>query len=282
MANNKQNSAELSNNYTSISFRDNKILSASDLYILKETDITYLHYHDYLEIGYCLKGHGVFNINNHLLGFEPGDVVIIPSGFNHLAMSLPNTESSWIWLYPHTKITEIYKNLLPGVLHWTDHYLLTSEVKMLTLEYKNRDLPHYDKRIESRLHIILSEYHLILKTTSIKDLGENITTSPLLSRAIQIIYKQSAHGLTVERIAEQCNITPSGLYRIFQKELNCSPKTYIDRYRVRMACGSLKTKDSSISYIAHSLGFGSISSFNRTFKRITGFTPSKYIKRLND
>ncbi len=280
MADIMQNSAELTNIYTHINFRENRILSTSDLYILKETDITYLHYHNYLEIGYCIQGHGIFNINNHLLGFESGDVVMIPKGYNHLAMSLPNTTSSWIWLYPSTEITDSYKKLIPGVFHWTDHSLLTSEVKRLIDECKNRDLPHFDKRIESRLHIILSEYLLILETTSIKALGDNMSTSPLLSRAIQIIYKQSTNELTVESIANQCNITTSGLYRIFQKELQCSPKKYIDRYRVRMACGSIKSKVSSISYLAQSLGFGSISSFNRTFKKITGFSPSEYIKRL--
>lgn len=281
MANTNQNNADLNKIYTPIKFSKKELCEVSDPYLLNDKDITYLHYHDLYEIGCCLEGNGLFNIENTLYGFEPNDIVIIPPNTKHLAISLQGTNSSWIWIYPNHEFTEKYNKIRTGIYHWSSNPDLIEEVKRLIKESKKSSNNNYIIRMASRLHIIFTELISIQKSPLDKNSkNTGIKTSDRVSRAIQIIYKESKNGLTVENLAKSCNITTSGLFRIFKKELNCSPKVYIDRYKIRMSCGLLKTTDYPIAYISQLIGFTSLSSFNRTFKKVMTLSPRDWLKNI--
>jgi len=50
------------------------------------------------------------------------------------------------------------------------------------------------------------------------------------------------------------------------------------RRQVSAAITEMLKSDCSLSYIAASVGFENLKTFERTFKKITGYTPSKYRK----
>ena len=51
---------------------------------------------------------------------------------------------------------------------------------------------------------------------------------------------------------------------------------YIQSMRVRFACDMLMETDRRISEISETAGFGTIRSFNRSFRESTGMTPLDY------
>ncbi|MGC4040665.1 MAG: helix-turn-helix transcriptional regulator [Flavobacterium sp.] len=85
--------------------------------------------------------------------------------------------------------------------------------------------------------------------------------------------------LTLDKVAEELNISKSHLSRLINKELNTSFPDYINQLRIKEAQYYLKHPDfSNYTLVAIGLeaGFASKTTFNNTFKKVTGMTPSEY------
>ena len=61
--------------------------------------IDYLHFHNYLEIGYCYDGTGTLAIGKEKYRYEKNCFSIIPQNCIHTTDSDPNTISSWEYLF---------------------------------------------------------------------------------------------------------------------------------------------------------------------------------------
>ena len=66
---------------------------------------------------------------------------------------------------------------------------------------------------------------------------------------------------------------------ISQKE---TPNSYLKHYRIMKSCQLLKDTNRSISEIADSCGFQSVSYFFSVFRKSMGVSPAKYRKQKNN
>lgn len=90
-------------------------------------------------------------------------------------------------------------------------------------------------------------------------------------------------NLTLDKIAEELNISKSHLSRIINSELGTGFPDYINSLRVEEAKRYLTNPDfANYTLVAIGLeaGFNSKTTFNSAFKKITGFTPSEYKNAL--
>lgn len=85
-------------------------------------------------------------------------------------------------------------------------------------------------------------------------------------------------NLSLETVATLVDIHPSHLMRSFRQYHNCTMGDYIRRLRVEYACHLLTTSEEPAAQIALTAGFADQSHFNRTFKGITGMTPTEFQK----
>ncbi len=86
-------------------------------------------------------------------------------------------------------------------------------------------------------------------------------------------------NLTLTILAQKINIRPQLLSQLLNNNLNKSFPKYINEYRIEEAKQLLKASPNlKIEIIAEQCGFNSNSTFYAAFKKITGTTPSKYIK----
>lgn len=92
-------------------------------------------------------------------------------------------------------------------------------------------------------------------------------------------------NFSAEMLAEELQISKSHLSRVFSNEMNTSFSDYINTLRVEEAKSYLKNPDfSNYTLIAIGLeaGFNSKTTFNTTFKKITGQTPSQFRKNTSN
>lgn len=85
--------------------------------------------------------------------------------------------------------------------------------------------------------------------------------------------------LTLDKIADELGLSKSHLSRLINKELQTSFPDYINQLRIKQAQYYLKHPDfSNYTLVAIGLeaGFASKTTFNNTFKKVTGMTPSDY------
>jgi transcriptional regulator GlxA family with amidase domain len=88
-------------------------------------------------------------------------------------------------------------------------------------------------------------------------------------------------SLNVETLAARVAMSPRHFSRIFANEFGVTPAEFVERLRVDTARRFLAESHRSLDEIAERVGFGSIDTMNRSFRRRTGELPSQVRKRQN-
>ena len=100
-------------------------------------------------------------------------------------------------------------------------------------------------------------------------------TDPLLLQAEQIV-RHASPGLTAEALAAALNFSERTLHRRLKSLTNESPKEFITRVRIEMACVLLERPGSSVKQVALQCGYGDETSFRRAFNQLVRMTPADY------
>lgn len=85
-------------------------------------------------------------------------------------------------------------------------------------------------------------------------------------------------NLGLGMIATNFNISEGYVSSLFKEQTGVNFTEYVESQRINKACELLKTTDISISDIGTQVGYNSVQSFRRAFKRIHGVSPSELRK----
>jgi AraC family transcriptional regulator len=103
-------------------------------------------------------------------------------------------------------------------------------------------------------------------------------TNTQLQQAIDYIHDHLGGDLSLMRISETINISPTYFSSLFKQKTGISPHQYVIQQRVDRAIVLLQTKDLRITEIAAQVGFSSQSHLTQHIKRATGMTPKQIAK----
>ena len=95
-------------------------------------------------------------------------------------------------------------------------------------------------------------------------------------RARKFIEEHSSEELSLTRVAQAVNISGNYLSEKFKDVTGVNFVEYVAQIRFEEACDFLENGDRRISEIAFAVGFQSLSQFNRTFKKLSGTSPTQY------
>ena len=98
----------------------------------------------------------------------------------------------------------------------------------------------------------------------------------LIDQVIDFILKNYADELKMSTITKNFPYSESHLRLMFRKHTGMSIGGYIQKVKIEKARSLLLGSDSNISEVADACGFGSLYSFSRAFKRVTGLSPRGY------
>ena len=99
---------------------------------------------------------------------------------------------------------------------------------------------------------------------------------PSLLAALDYIDKNYRDEFSIDELAQNCCVSESQLYHLFRSELGMSPIQYRNELRIEKAAGALRMTLDGIDKIAEDCGFNSSALFRRTFRKVTGMSPSEY------
>lgn len=105
----------------------------------------------------------------------------------------------------------------------------------------------------------------------------NAMSDPIAEYIQQNIYS----NLTLDDICSHFFISRTQLGKIFKAKLGKSTIEYYTELKINEAKKLLRTKEYTVTQIAEMLHFSSVHTFSRTFKNITGFSPSEYAQRIS-
>lgn len=89
------------------------------------------------------------------------------------------------------------------------------------------------------------------------------------------------NNLTLFKLAEQLDISENKLSQVINTQSRCNFFEFINKYRVDLVVEKMKSHEhENITLLGLALdsGFNSKASFNRAFKKVTGLTPSEFLR----
>lgn len=180
---------------------------------------------------------------------------ILPSVTNSIASTIPNLKDSYDIL-PVMKMEKII-SLANMLIHIGNYCIKEAELKeMISHRSRNRENDFSD--IKSISKHIRKDSELIIQP------------------ALNFIRKNPKEKITLEMMADLCNISSSYFSKLFAKENLGSLSNYINEIRIENAKELLTSTNWSIQTIAANLGYDDCGYFIKVFKKYTKKTPLEF------
>lgn len=226
------------------------------------------HWHDFYELLYILDGEAKQIINNIEFTLHPGDILLISPGDIHSTVS--TIDDSYVSVIVFT-----LKDKIPTI-----YYSTKNNNKQEMSKYFSQINREYTFKEKGHQFIIQG---LILQILGLIDRKGNELISNLnnyTEEAIMITdyIKNNIHTqLTLQSVATYAGYSPAYFSKYFKELLGISFKKYLDKMKI-LAAKSMLSEGLTVSQTAERLGYDNISSFCRTFKRITENSPSYFFR----
>jgi AraC-like DNA-binding protein len=101
---------------------------------------------------------------------------------------------------------------------------------------------------------------------------------PLIKKVVMYICENYQNELSLDHLATESNLSKFYLIRIFKEVMGCTPSQYLLNIRLERAVEQLIFTDFDITRICFDVGFGSLNTFERVFKKRYGKTISEFRK----
>lgn len=264
--------------------------------------IDYLHFHNYMEIGYCYEGTGELVLGDESYRFAGGEFSVIPQNYPHTTNSDHGTLSRWEYLFIDVGgvLKDFYRNAGAA---WTERVIsdINSRAVLLAasaepgiaglirriLDIMRGREEFYLEEAKGLLAALLMEIARDFKSRGTgtpkiagdKVLGSDGRAVALVSDAVDYIADHFKDPLRVSELADKCHISETHFRRMFSEYMEMGPLEYINLVRIQAACEYLKKTDRQIADIAHDCGFSTLSTFNRNFRQVMGVAPHEWRNR---
>src|SRR5436190_17135733 len=107
----------------------------------------------------------------------------------------------------------------------------------------------------------------------------SVHASPGLERALERIERDYAGSLTVDALARTAGCSTSHFIRAFNRAYGMTPARSLRRRRLERARELLTSTPMPVTEISEAVGYGSLGTFSREFRRETGESPTSYRRR---
>lgn len=254
------------------------------------------HYHPEIELTLVIKSFGQRQVGDNIENFGPGDLVLVGCNLPHVWKNdevflqkntiakaqaivvkfLPEFAGIGFFDRPEmNKIRHLLDELAPFGVKLTG--TLRNRVEQIMLK-----LPKLDDagRFIQLLHIldIISKSKEYILLASLSYRNEKVKNTHRVNIILDYIMEHYQEELTLETVAAQINMNKNAFCRFFKKGTRKSLFEVIQEVRIGKACQHLLETEMDILQICYACGFGNISGFNKTFRKITGGTPLAYRK----
>lgn len=156
-------------------------------------------------------------------------------------------------------------------------FLIQKYIEGLLFYFENPSLVN-----EEILILKLKEIVILLSQTKNAEAIQMILSqlfSPTIYSFKQIIEANLFTSITLDELADYCNLSLSSFKREFAKHYNDTPANYIKTKRLEKASELLMVSNERITAIAFECGFNDLANFTKSFHDKYGLSPSNY--RLN-
>lgn len=256
-----------------------------------QTCWVYWHYHPEYEIVYIPEGNGRRHVGQNVSTYENGELVFIGPNVPHLNFSYGKEG-------PYEEVVVQLRDDFMGA-----DFLQKPEMEAIRRlfdragqglafgnETKRAVGPLLQKLPQQasfeRLLTLLQIVQQLGQAQDVQPLqadGIRFSVDPKEEQRINRIYgyvaEHYATAIDLRTVADLANLTVPAFCRYFKRMTHLTFSDFVNEYRVSQARRRLHT-DQPIAAIGAEVGYANLSHFNKTFKALTGQTPTAYRKAL--
>ncbi|MZQ82127.1 helix-turn-helix domain-containing protein [Paenibacillus sp. 5J-6] len=234
------------------------------------------HPSDYFMI-YCKKGAGRIGSQDHEFMLHEGMIYISPP---QITSTYNMISEPWDFIYLTFNGSLLHRFLFALQLVDANVYPLDDMQQMIIHEIVLFQKSHHKDRDYHGSGLL---YMLLIKLKFSQDhsLHEDQKENKLMFSSIISFIKQNyQHDISLTMLANQMSITEQHFNRMFKKEYQMTPITYLTRYRLLKAKELLIRDDQmTVKDISEAVGFNSPSYFGAVFKKYVGCSPIELRKK---
>ncbi|MCM3782641.1 AraC family transcriptional regulator [Neobacillus mesonae] len=101
---------------------------------------------------------------------------------------------------------------------------------------------------------------------------------PIITMFFEIIQHKYMEDLSLDYLSDKLNLSSAYLSAYIKDKTGMNFSDHLQGIRMSKACELLATTDLNVSEISQLVGYHNITSFNRSFKKVTNMTPGAYRK----
>ena len=249
------------------------------------------HWHSAVEMIIPVEGNYLITIRQQTYELRPGDIFLIPGGELH-ALRAPSRGSRFLFLLELDPIWKmkgtaylascfnqpllINRSTCPSIYE-EEATIVTQMIRDYLQDGSLRDITIYTRLLS-----------FLIRYARFRMSQEGSTAMAQLSPTGQRSYAEKfnavlaymdrhfAEDLTLEHVAAVAGFSKFHFSRTFKQLSGENFYDYLCYRRIKSSETLLMKPGMSISQIALQSGFSSVSTFNRTFKKVKGCTPTQY------
>jgi AraC-like DNA-binding protein len=247
------------------------------------------HWHAQVEVNFIISGWANYRMTGHEVRLAAGDLALFWGGLPHF---LNDRSDDLVYAGGHLPLLHFFRlrlspdiqsRLMRGATLVTqatdaadpinferwDNYVRSGEPVRASLAIDELLL-----RIE---RIRFSAYRMLPEIGTMAEHGGlDHHTSPIVVRICEYIAENFREDIDSIDIAVAADVHPKYAMTVFKKSTGMTLADYVNLMRLSYAQAMLMRDEASVLTIAMESGFGSLSAFNKSFRRIAGTSPSDF------
>lgn len=247
-----------------------------------------VHFHNYLEIGYCYYGEGHMMLEGENFEYRGQMFTVIPKRCPHCTRSEQQQISRWEYLFIDVEgfLKEVYKerpgmqkklvsrlNGRPVIASCGQYPQIAGLIRNILEEMREKQEFHKES-IRGYLLALLVE--LARKSEEGEETLQPGGDEKRIAVVLDYIAEKFAEDIKVSDLAALCHVSETHFRRIFEKMMNVSPAEYMNMIRIQHACTLLKETRESVETVREKVGFSTASTFNRNFQKMVQMSPRQW------
>jgi AraC-like DNA-binding protein len=248
------------------------------------------HTHEEIQIMLVVNGYGSAYIGDKILQFEKGNIYLLGQNLPHVFKDKLASEGERI---ESISIFFLQDFMGKGFLELPESRLLATLIEEckrgIQLQGKLQAIMAdniwkiYRSEGLNRLLFLVGTLEQIAQSEELKFISSPGYHKPKrsvdgqkINDVFDFMLENYSREIRLGEIAAVANMSSTAFCRYFKHHTRKTYSRFLNEIRVGHACKMLVDDKLSISHICYNSGFNNISNFNRQFKKITDFTPSKY------
>jgi AraC-like DNA-binding protein len=250
------------------------------------------HWHAQVEVNFIVQGTVHYLMNDHEIALEAGDMCLFWGGLPH---QMDYSSDDAVYAGAHLPLVHFFRLHLPVDLR---HRLMTGAT-LVTGATDPSDVNNFERwngyarsgdpaKTEHAVNELLlrlervrfEPYRLVPDASAYADAAGPFDqqSSRNVGHMCDFIAENFLYEIDCVDIAAAADIHPKYAMSVFKKSTGMTLNEYVNLLRLSYAQALLMNQDANVLRVAMDSGFGSLSAFNKSFRKLAGMSPSDFRK----